>query len=500
MPDGTFFEAGRARGGAFGRGLQPGLSNLGTNLLRAASMQESGRQFDASQQFEERKFKMAVKQFQVQQRQKQITTLLSQGNEELKLSKEPNQSDTRSLEHYNNYLRSHHQARILGGRTDIGSFKPVTMEEFRPGRSIRSKTQERLSKIFNRADLTSFKGLQEYEIESMRIMNEGDRQLSEKGLPVATTNAFKESVRSQVDSLRKSLTQATQARKGRYKLGKPGEQLIDIQDGVLKGTQIPFKPEKSIERIRAETEAKRLPPTKIETAEERRKQQAFEQETEKRDLEIQKLEKELGEVGTGGIWVSAGSTEGGVPVLRNNKTGAYKKADTTGVGAIYPALQNPSAQTAKDIATLSNLKELMTKVSADLRNEEGYNAFREDVGFLRGNYKKLADRFVGINPETSRSFAELAHAFEMVYALSGKQVSDKEIARFKPFLPDPTLPLDTLVVRLKALDDYLGTLESKIKSSSASAGRPFRDVAPGPKVEDSPERKRQLRKLLLETD
>ena len=180
-------------------------------------------------------------------------------------------------------------------------------------------------------------------------------------------------------------------------------------------------------------------------------------------------------------WIQEGSTSEGLPIYRNkymqpNDPKAYTigNLESTG-GELYPKIQNPAGQMTEGMAHLRTLKSTMQTVLTDINNPKNYNKFRENVGFFKGRANQLASQFKDVDPQLGAMYADLAHSFELVYVLSGKQVSDKEIDRYKPFLPDPNMPMGTLKQRLESLNKYIALREENMIGVSRQSGRPFRE-------------------------
>jgi hypothetical protein len=419
--------------GGFARGVQPGLSNLAQSFANTKNLAEAKRQFDINTKFKQTGRQEQIRQFNAQQRQINIQNQVTLAQEEFRLSKESNQSDIEALNHYNRGLRGLHEARKAGGRTNLSEFKPVELSDFRPGRKLRAKMAGEASQIINNADLSSLSGLVQLEKSLLSKGADLNQQLGDKGIAIPKTGIF--SPVAQINRLN------------------------TIGDILTK-------------------QATLNQPIKVGAT-----QRLFDPNTKKVILDTALDQTGINDTGT---WISAGTTKEGTPILRNNKSGNFKVADISGIGAVYPALQNPSSQVSKDLAQLSQVRQSMSNVLTNLTDDTAVTKFRDKVGIIAGTYGKLADKFVGVEPETAKSYAELATAFTMVYALSGKQVSDKEINKFKPFLPNANLPAATLEVRLNVLIDYLNNLETTIKTSSKASGRPFRNLAPEDSLTELP--------------
>lgn len=180
-------------------------------------------------------------------------------------------------------------------------------------------------------------------------------------------------------------------------------------------------------------------------------------------------------------WTVQGTTAEGAPVLMDSKTGKFKLGEVNKVGGqLWPKIQNPTSQMVTDMSQMQTVQTMLGRVSSNLTDDVTREKMRRNVGVLKGRFGVLADKLKGDDPERSAFYADLAHSFEIVYSMSGKQVSDKEIERFKPFLPNPNLPYDTLEARVGALSEYIDILLRNRKMMSAAGGRPFRGVeSPG---------------------
>lgn len=225
-------------------------------------------------------------------------------------------------------------------------------------------------------------------------------------------------------------------------------------------------------------ESKIKPPTNYQLKNQELKEQEINLRSKR--LGLSEAQLKLAQEKNVGRWVAKGTDTYGNPVMYNTLTGEFKPADLSQVqGAmLYPALQNPSSDMVAQVTQLETLKQTMADSKSFLTDDKKREKLHTQSGALQGRLGKLKEQFLDSDPDRAAFYADLAHAIEIVYVLSGKQVSEKEMEEKRGFLPDPTLPLNTIENRITALQQYLNTFSQQLYDASAAAGKPFRQLAP----------------------